>query len=353
MMAKKDFPSDASLTPGLRWLADPKKFPLTPICVVFGDEAFLRRSVLLRLGRVWPDAELSVLEGSSAEWKRAEEELSTFSMFGPSQRLILVNDADDFVSRFKTELEKYADAPAETGTLVLEMKTFASNTRLYKILAGSALLVDCKAPSAPELNKWVLSRAKNEYRLDVVPEAAILLVEQIGGEMGLLDQELAKLALVVEKGTKVLPETIRKHCGAWRVQTVWALLDSALEGRTAEALLFLGQLLDAGEAPIAILAQISSNLRRLAAATRIILSAEKEGRRVDVAAALSEAGVNRYVIQKTQTHLRRLGRVRGENLLQWIVDLDFDLKGDSPLPERLLLERFILRLSAPRALPPK
>ena len=125
-----------------------------------------------------------------------------------------------------------------------------------------------------------------------------MLVEMVGPELGLLDQELAKLALMAGNDKKITPEMVQKMVGGWRAKTTWEMLDLALDGNVAEALRQIDRLLASGEAPIGLLAQISASLRRLAAATRLILQAEAAGRRIGVGPALQQAGVNKFFVQK-------------------------------------------------------
>lgn len=344
----------SSSFPALTWLAKPGEFPLNPVCAVFGDEAFLRLEVLHAIrARVMgseeneQDFSYTSFDGSTAGWSEVLEELSTFSMFGPQQRLVVVSGADDFVSKNKEAVEAYIPNPAPTGILLLEMNTCASNTRVYKFLDEHGTLVDCKTPGDAEITAWIQVRARNHHAFQIAPDAAGVLLEQVGSSMGMLDQELQKLSLAADKEKPVTAADVRQLSGTWRQQQAWDLVDFVLDGKVPEAMRCLERLLAAGEAPIMLVAAMSASLRRLATATRLILSAEKEGKRLGVDAALKTAGVNPYFLQKTRSQLQRLGRHRGEKLLPLLVELDFDLKGDSPLDARLLLERFIMRLASP------
>ncbi len=344
-MAKKSAYAKDVL-PALQWLAAEKKNVPKTVCAVFGDDAYLRRTVLAQIPKAFSDEddfEPAIYDANGTPWSRISEELSTFSLFSSSQRLVLLNDAEDFLQKNREVLEAYALAPFETGVLVLELKTCAANTRFYKLLAENGLLIDCRHPTEREIQTWVSEQAKSKYHFTIQPTAAELLVTQIGDEMGLLDQELAKLALLTDGDAPITPNQVRKNSGSWRTQTVWTLVDCILDGQAPEALKYLGQLLDSGEAPIAILAQISSSLRRLSTAVRVILSDGKAGRKASLSSALTAAGVNRYFLEKSAGQLRRLGVARAVRLLDELVALDFDLKGDSSIPPRLLLERFILR----------
>lgn len=333
------------------YLAAPAKHPVMPVCVVFGEDAFLQRHVVEHLRDEVvgdEDGEYSFysFDGRKAQLSDVLEELTTLSMFGGGRRLVLVDDADDFIKRYRTELEDYTDQPGSSGVLVLSPRTFASNTRLYKSVAASGLLVDCAVPSLSKLLKWVADWAKRVHRVSIADDAAGLLIELAGHEPGLLDQELAKLTSAAGKEATVTPDLVRQMVGSWRAKTTWDMLDAAIDGHAKEAITQLDRLLLAGETPIAILGQISASLRRLAAATRIILQTEQAGRRPSLTAALEEAGVRPFVIQKTQQQLRKLGRQRGAKLYRRLLDTDLALKGASALPPRLIMEELLIWLAA-------
>jgi len=337
----------------IQYLAQPQKHPAQSVCVIFGDELFLRRQSLLALRQaVLSDDEgdfsFSAFEGRSTELRDVLEELSTVAMFG-GKRLVVVEEADEFVSKYRAELEDYVARPAATGVLVLDVKTFPSNTRLYKAVADAGLIIDCSAPATAQITHWLTGRAKQAQQVELAKAAAELLVEMVGPELGLLDQELAKLALSVGNDRTITPEMVSRLVGGWRARTAWDMLDAALEGNAGGALSQLDRLLAAGEQPIAVLAQISASLRRFAAATRLVLQAEAAGRRIAPAQALGQAGVRAFVLPKAERQLRRLGRHRGAELYRWLLQADLDLKGASALPPRLILERLILHLAAPQA----
>ncbi len=333
------------------YLAKPDKHPPQPVCAAFGDEAFLKRQTLVQirhavLGEGEGDVSSAAFPGKNATLPDVLGELSTLAMFGSGKRLAMVEEADDFVSRYRSELESYVAHPKSTGVLVLDLKSLPANTRLYKAIGAEGLLVDCSPPTGAATLRWLRSWAKQAHNVQLDSSAAEALVELVGPELGLLDQELAKLALTAESGATVGVEAVRQTVGSWRARTAWEMLDAALEGKTAEALVQLDRLLLAGEHPIALLAQIAASLRRLATATQLVLAGEKTGRRSGIRDALQRAGVKSFVLKKSEAQLRRLGRHRGDRLYGWLLEADLDLKGSSSLPPRAVLERLIVRISS-------
>jgi DNA polymerase-3 subunit delta len=338
-------------TTAIDYLANPAKYPARPVCAVFGDETFLRRQTILAmraavLGGEDADFSLTAFEGRDTLFRDVHEVLSTVAMFGGGTRLAVVENADDFVTRYRPQLEDYVAKPSRTGMLVLDLDSLPSNTRLYKSIAASGLLIDAGSPAPARLTKWLSDWAKQHHRAVLSAAAADLLVERIGPELGLLDQELAKLALTAGEDRKITAEMISTSVGGWRTKTTWEMLDAALDGHVADAMLQLDRLLSSGEQPIGILAQISASLRRFAAATRLVIAAEAAGRRSNLREVLERAGVKPFVLQKAERQLRLLGRERGRQLYGWLLQADLDLKGESTMPARLILERLIVRLAA-------
>lgn len=336
----------------LDYLDKPGKYPAAPVCVVFGDEPLLKREALraLRqqvLGEDEGDFSLSVLAGRDAQPREVFDELSTVALFGAGRRLVLIEEADDFVSRYRGELERYVARPSKNGVLALDVKSWASNTKLYKTLAADGLQIQCKLPTPARLNKWLIARAKKRHQATLDPAAAEQLAALVEPDLGLLDQELTRLALLAGEGGAITPAMVEANVGSWRTRTTWDLIDAAAGGDARDALRQLDRLLLAGENPIALLGQIASTLRRFAGATRLVQQAEGAGRRPALRAALEQAGFKKFVLGKAEDQLRQIGRERGRHLYRWLLETDLALKGTSSAPDRarLVLEQLIVRLS--------
>jgi DNA polymerase III subunit delta len=342
----------------LDWLSKPlpKKFP--GVCVAFGDEPFLKREVLARLrhGILGEgDGDYSWDEFDEKETKVALrdvlDELSTVSLFGGGLRVVAVSNADEFVTRFRPQLEDYVAKPRSTGILILEVKTWPANTRLYKAVAADGLQIECKAPSVDRAATWLMAWAVERHSTKLERPAAELMVDIVGPELGLLNQELAKLSTASEGAIDIA--LVRDLVGGWRAKTAWEMIDAALGGQASEALVQLDRLLAGGEHPLAVLGPLGWTLRQMAAAVGIIEQAETHGRKPQLRTALEQAGVKTFVIAKVEKQLMRLGRQRGAQLLRWLLEADLAMKGASSSPHRarLVLEELICRLAAPSPAP--
>jgi DNA polymerase-3 subunit delta len=313
-----------------------------PVYAVTGDEDFLKRRVLAALRRQVPSAGeealgVSSYAGDKAAFAAVRGELETVPFLG-SRRLVIIEAADPFVTQFRAQLEKYAAEPARTGVLVLEVKSWPANTRLARLLNAEATIV-CKAPPASRLPDWCMRWAAAEHGKQLAAAAARLLVDLVGSDMGLLDQELTKLAVYVGTADRIDSGDVDKLVGSSRTENTWIIFDAIGAGRAGAALAVLDRLFDQGEEPLRILGAFSMQLRRLAQVAR----RHEQGQ--PLAAAMDRIGIPPFAQKGCEQQLRHLGRRRIEQLYDWLLEVDLGLKGSSQLPPRTLLERLVVQLA--------
>jgi DNA polymerase-3 subunit delta len=331
----------------LAFLDKAAKSKRQPVYVLAGDEDFLKRRcrdaiIALALGDADPTFAVASYPGEKLDFSTVRNDLDTLPFLGTA-RVVIVEQADTFVTEHRPALEKYVQSPSKVGVLVLEAKTFPETTKLAKALPDAAK-VACKAPAEYKIADWCAGWAKTGHGKRLAPDAAGLLVERVGPHMGLLDQELQKLAVAVGTKPEIAPEDVENLVGRSRAANVFRILDAVGDGKPAEALAVLGELLEEGEDPLAILGPLTYGLRQLAAVGRQIAQGHTLGR------AMDEARVPNWPKkrQEIERQVRHLGRRRLDQLTDWLVEINLGLKGGSPLPPRLQLERLIVKLARPR-----
>ncbi len=297
----------AGVVSGLDYLAHPGKHPLAGVCAVFGDDAFLKSEVLIALrGQVLEGEEgdfgLTTFAGRDVRLRDVYDALATVSLFGAGRRLVIIEEADPFVSEFRGELEEYVakvagtlrvpsagvssasdgtrSVPTTMGVLVLEVKSWPGNTRLAKAVAASGLAIQCDSPNERQIKTWLTQRAKSEHQVRLEAAAADALVELVPPELGILVQEVAKLALLASENRTIDVQLVRENVGGWRTRATWDMVDAAADGRAADALAQLDRLIASGEKPHGLLPQMASSLRRFASAIELIEGAEADRRRL-------------------------------------------------------------------------
>lgn len=352
-MAKK------AATTGLEYLLSPTE-PSGAVAAIVGDDSFIKHQVLTLIRqRICGDGDADVdwrmIEGPIAEWRDVADAVASRSLFGGGGRPIaVIEEADTFVTRNRDKLEDFASGSA-AGIVLLDVKSLPGNTRLAKAISSSGLLVSCKTPErGPEVakhrrdaTKWLVARASNVHQTKLNADAVEMLFDLLPMSLGVIDQEVARLALLAGDGGTITAELTRENVGGWRTRTAWDLVDAAADGRAADALSQLDRLLLAGEQPIGVLAQLGSTLRKFATAAMHVTAAEQQGRRPSLSAALKAAGFAPFKLADAERQLRQIGRVRALQLADWVLEADLAMKSynSAPARARVELERLLLRLS--------
>jgi DNA polymerase III subunit delta len=320
-----------------------------PIYALYGDDAYLRRESLRAIVRaaLGPDAEEQAVARFAGDKATpladVLDELRTLP-FLVRARVVIVEDADPFVTAHRKELEAYAEHPARTGVLVLSVKAWPSNTKLAKLVSKAGLALECKSPNERELPDLLVELAQSRFEAKLDKNAAKLLLELVGPEFSLLVPEIEKLATYVGERAKIGRDDVARMVGAGRVETIWKTLEAATSGGATEAITLLDLLLSSGENPVGLLAAISASLRKLHHAGALRMAHKS------IDDACKEAGIPTYpgAIQSTLRQHKHLGSERVDNLADWLLRADLDLKGSSSLSPRVILERLLLRLAQPR-----
>jgi DNA polymerase III subunit delta len=322
-----------------------------PLYVVHGDEGFLKSRVLTALRRLILGPEegfaLSTYSGDKAVWANVMDELRTLPFLSP-RRLVIIENADPFVTAMREKLENWVGQlsdtkkPPSTGTLVLEVRSFPGNTKLAKKVPD-LWKIECKTPEARELTTWCARYCKETYGKTLPAVAARSLVDLVGPEMGLLDQELAKLASYVGSSTKIAEPDVDKLVGQSRAEETWNLFNLIGAGKTAEAVRYLDRLLDQGKVPMELLGAFRSRMRQL------VLFYRMRSQGVGREEAFDRLKVDKEFIRRSiEEQGRHLGRRRLDQLYDLLIQTDLGQKGGSALPPRTQMERLVIQLAQPR-----
>jgi len=344
---------------------DPKHpVPRAPVWVLSGDQSSLRGRVLRRLTEalLGEDGEfgLSRYDGETAQWSLVHDELATVSLLYHGPRVVVIEDADPFVTAHRPQLEEYVAAPAASGCLVLVVKSWPGNTRLFKAVNAHGLHVPCTLPQIQRgrnavrddalVGRWLVADAARQHGLVITSALALDVLDLSGDSLGQCDQEFAKLALLVPSGQPVTADHVRDIVAGWRTRTVWEMISAAVEGRSAGAIGLLNELLRSGQHPLAIFGAISWSLRRYPRALQRIRRARRKGQRVDWEDALRAAGLRSNAELNTgKAALQRLGGEGIERINHWLIETDLALKGSHSSESRgqVALEKLLMRFYRP------
>ncbi len=325
------------------------KQAIRPIYAVSGDDAYLRDEAIKAIARLAlggqgggdPEMALTRFAGDHAGLADVLDEVRTLPFLAKC-RIALVENADPFVTAHRKDLEVYAEKPSTAGVLILSVKSWPGNTKLAKLVDKSGLSIDCKTPDERDLPAWLVAIARTRHGAKLDDDAARLLVELVGPEVGLLASEVEKLYVYVGERDQIRRDDVAKMVGAGRVETIWRTIEAATTGAGGEALADLDRLLGSGEPPIKLLAGMTFSLQKVHHAGQLRRA------RIDLKDACQRAGIFSGAVEKTRHQHAHLGPGRVDALPAWLLQADLDMKGDSVLPPRVVLERLMVRLASKR-----
>lgn len=153
-----------------------------------------------------------VLYGRDTSLDEIVSNAKRYPMMAPRQ-VVIIKEAQD-LSRTIDKLEKYAENPQETTTLVFcyKYKKLDKRKKVYKLIAKKGVLFEGKKLYENQVPDWIQKTLKSR-NYQIAPKAAQMLLEFLGTDLGKIDNELQKLQLIVPEGSLITPELIEENIG--------------------------------------------------------------------------------------------------------------------------------------------
>jgi DNA polymerase-3 subunit delta len=255
----------------------------TRICVIYGEEEMLKRQKLdeLRAALVakHDEVETLVFDGRNAPLADVLDELRSYGLM-QQHKVVIVDEADAFVSLHREPMERYAQNPVDNGTLVFRSSKW-NKGNLDKAIEKVGFIEKCEAMTPAAAAAWLTKRAREEHQRKIDGPAVNQLVERLGTDLMRLDAELAKLSLMVDAKAAITKELVTQVIGrssdedAWAVQE--AVLQSLSSGRGGPALEKIYELVNLADQPEVLVAYFIADLmRKLYLAKQMIRQGESE-----------------------------------------------------------------------------
>lgn len=307
-----------------------------PVYVLFGKDAHLRdearRQIVSRaIGDADPQLCLMSFD-AAAELPTVLDELRTLPFLAP-RRVVIVRDAESFVSANREALEGYFDDPVATASLVLEVGAWPSNTKLAKKLKTVGELIECASPEGAKLLGWIRSAVKARGKT-IAPDAAGLLAEWIGPNLTTLSSELDKVVTYIGEKPTVTVRDVTAIVTATAGPEAFAVTNTITNGDAKGALWATASALQTRGAEFALLGQIAWHVRRALQVAQDVAAGQNP------VTAMKAARVF-YGQREFQTMLRRRSLKQFQADVRRLLKADLGMKtGLAPLPamQQLVIE---------------
>ena len=186
---------------------------------------------------------LRKFDGLQAEITEVLEELRTLPFLG-SRRLVEIHEAEDFISKYRQQLEEYLDSPSDTAVLVLVLdKPLPGNQRLAKTINQIGQCYSLIPDKGENIAYRLVKLAKDNYSKTLEPEAAGALRELVGESMSALAEELEKLSLYVGDRQVIKVEDAEALVGENRQLSAFEMIDALIQRNVGQAVALLERIL--------------------------------------------------------------------------------------------------------------
>jgi DNA polymerase-3 subunit delta len=266
------------------------------------------------------------------------DELRT-APFLTDKRVVVIKEADDFISQNRELLEKYFDNPCPTGILILTVSSWQSNTRLAKKLPKVGKLVTVTQPKTWQLPGRLVKYTADAYSKRLSKDAAELLVELTGDDLVRLYGEIDKLALFADSEKSITVEHVEKLIGHNRLYNAFAVIDKCLAGDTGAAVERLRSMFASDRSTeYTVVGAFAFHFRRMFNA-KVLLD---EGVRPDVIGKKLRIWGNKegFFAQLRKMSLKQIG-----DGIQHLAATDYAIKTGRTKPQ-VAIERLVLKLTA-------
>jgi DNA polymerase-3 subunit delta len=266
------------------------------------------------------------------------DELRTLP-FLTDKRVVVVRGADKFVSANRELLERYFDGPCPTGILVLTVSTWDSRTKLAKKLGAVGTLSSVTQPKAWQLPQRLIQYARDAHGKNMGREAAELLIELAGDDLGRLYGEIDKLAIFADTEKAITAEHVEQLTGHNRLFNAFAVIDAITAGDVAHAVDRLRTMFaEDKSAEYTVVGAFAFHFRRMFKA-KVML--EEGVRPADIVPRLRIwSNKDSFFLQLRRMPLKKIG-----DILQQLADIDYAIKTGRTKPQ-VAIEQLVLSLAA-------
>lgn len=281
------------------------------ICVILGPDYALARAKLreIRQQRDPSGDSTSTLDGKSVSLRQVMMDISSIGFFSAG-RVVIV---EDLIARLGKQGAKdggatpdwpalFASVQPESTLILLDTSIQSVPASVKNTLPKDATVFASSPPRGPQLITWIQEHAKkHSSSIDqaAARDLAMSLYPQSWAQeprnpaydrppdMELLGNEIARLALAAHPGA-ISQQLIRELVARESEDRLFTFLDAASAGNIGVAVVELEKLMDAGEDPAKLLAQLSQNVELGA-----VMSAAGRRNPADVGKEIGLANANR------------------------------------------------------------
>jgi DNA polymerase-3 subunit delta len=254
------------------------------------------------------------------------------------RRVVVVREAGRLLTADVPRLVEVVQDPLPSTVLILVGGGGTIPAPLVKAITAAGQVIDVSVNRPGDRKAWLHEHLRGAA-VKLEPQAAQLLGQHVGEDLGRVEGLLGALAAAYGPGARITVDDLRPYLGEAGNVARYELTDAIDRGEAAVALGILHRMTEAGGLSavevVFSLHRHYSNMLSLDGAP--ISSGEEAAQLLGVSSA--------FVGKKALEQSRRLGSARIGQAIQLLADADLDVKGATGLSPELVVEILVARLS--------
>ena len=177
----------------------------------------------------------TILYGKDTSVEEIISVCKRFPMMSKFQ-LIIVKEAQDLSSKIDG-LVNYLLNPMHSTILIInyKYKTLDKRKKIYKAIQKFGLILNSKKPYENQVSTWISNKLKEDsYTIDI--KANQMLVEFLGSDLKMINNQLNKLKLLKPENNNINPKLIEKNIGISKDFNIFELRNAIGSGNLNKAL---------------------------------------------------------------------------------------------------------------------
>lgn len=320
--------------------SDIKSGSFAPVYLLYGEEAFLRRSYKnrLRQAMVGDDTmNFTYYEGKDFSITELMDIAETLPFFA-ERRLIIVENSG-FFKKESGELADYLDRMPDTTHLLFVEEEVDKRNKLYKRITKLGYAAECKRQTAGELKKWA-ARGLAGFGKKITESTLELFLTKTGDDMENIHRELEKLIGYVGEREVVEAKDVEAITTTQLSNRIFDMIHAIAAGERRKALALYGDLLALKEPPMRILFLIARQFHGLLQVKEL----REQGAGKDEIAA--KCRLQPFLVGRYMSQASRFTKEQLENYVRLAVETEDAVKKGN-LKDNLAVELLLVQFTSP------
>jgi DNA polymerase-3 subunit delta len=254
------------------------------------------------------------------------------------QRVVVVREAGRLLTADVPRLVEVVKDPLPSTVLILVGGGGTIPAPLVKAITASGKVIDTSVTRPGDRKAWLHDHLRGAP-VKLEPQAAQLLGQHVGEDLGRVEGLLGALAAAYGQGSRISVEDLEPYLGEAGTVARYELTDAIDRGDAAAALGVLHRMTDAGGlSAVEVVFSLHRHYSNMLALDGAMVSSGEE-------AAQLLSVPSAFVGKKALEQSRRLGSARIAQAIALLADADLDVKGATGLSPEVVVEILVARLS--------